>query len=469
MSASEAPVLLGRICSAWRDISLSTPRLWASLHVTEPALYSDYIENALVEQKVAQRVEITKTWLGRSGQYPLSLSLQCTLEYVHRPDSALNTRRFIEALVPFASRWQHVDFTIPLSIVLTIMSHLEADTPLLETIAFHPQFNHSLAQPGEWGPFGILRGPRIRSLSIPGRIFILGQLPLQWNQLTTLSIGESSWGADGLTSEAILHTLSYCPELRRCKLLVNDLNPGSMVLNPTFDHPVVELPFLRILKLHYDTVVAPAASFLFTRLSLPELHSFTLRGPANGQTADELNPALIDFFARSDCLEILDLDCSLLSKSALLECLRGFPPTIKQLKLCTIPTGWGPVLSLDDDALVALTPNPDIGAVACPALQHLSIQNISHITEAAILQFITARMMQSRTLTRVDCQFERPVALDLVPSLKPFLETGLEVSLRYPDASFLQFSPWYGLPDAPQPPGWGAWGALPQAPPPDQW
>ncbi|KAJ6581782.1 hypothetical protein B0H19DRAFT_884580, partial [Mycena capillaripes] len=28
MSASEAPVLLGRICSSWRAISLSTPRIW---------------------------------------------------------------------------------------------------------------------------------------------------------------------------------------------------------------------------------------------------------------------------------------------------------------------------------------------------------------------------------------------------------------------------------------------------------
>ncbi|KAJ7615649.1 hypothetical protein DFH06DRAFT_1307255 [Mycena polygramma] len=35
MSAMEPPLLLGRICSAWRSIAFSMPRLWASLHVTE--------------------------------------------------------------------------------------------------------------------------------------------------------------------------------------------------------------------------------------------------------------------------------------------------------------------------------------------------------------------------------------------------------------------------------------------------
>ncbi|KAJ7892797.1 hypothetical protein B0H14DRAFT_2335064 [Mycena olivaceomarginata] len=34
MSAREAPLLLGRICSAWRSIVLTTPRLWASLHAS---------------------------------------------------------------------------------------------------------------------------------------------------------------------------------------------------------------------------------------------------------------------------------------------------------------------------------------------------------------------------------------------------------------------------------------------------
>ncbi|KAJ7480606.1 hypothetical protein FB451DRAFT_1030980, partial [Mycena latifolia] len=36
MSAVEAPVLLGRICSAWRAISFSIPCLWSRLNIVEP-------------------------------------------------------------------------------------------------------------------------------------------------------------------------------------------------------------------------------------------------------------------------------------------------------------------------------------------------------------------------------------------------------------------------------------------------
>ncbi|KAF8997107.1 hypothetical protein BDQ17DRAFT_1219547, partial [Cyathus striatus] len=36
MSSTEAPVLLTRICSSWRKIAHSTPRLWAAIHIVVP-------------------------------------------------------------------------------------------------------------------------------------------------------------------------------------------------------------------------------------------------------------------------------------------------------------------------------------------------------------------------------------------------------------------------------------------------
>ncbi|KAJ6594537.1 hypothetical protein B0H19DRAFT_891096, partial [Mycena capillaripes] len=73
MTALEAPVILGRICSSWRSISLSTPRLWSRLHIVEPTSYSWNL--GFYEAKVTQRLEVANAWLGRSGTCPLSLSL----------------------------------------------------------------------------------------------------------------------------------------------------------------------------------------------------------------------------------------------------------------------------------------------------------------------------------------------------------------------------------------------------------
>ncbi|KAJ6578969.1 hypothetical protein B0H10DRAFT_1836130, partial [Mycena sp. CBHHK59/15] len=36
MDGAESPLLLWKICRLWRHLALSTPRLWASLHVAAP-------------------------------------------------------------------------------------------------------------------------------------------------------------------------------------------------------------------------------------------------------------------------------------------------------------------------------------------------------------------------------------------------------------------------------------------------
>ncbi|KAJ7162289.1 hypothetical protein C8R46DRAFT_1104129, partial [Mycena filopes] len=75
MSASEAPVLLGRICSPWRTISLATPRLWSSLHITHPSTEQDSsVPASVVAETTALRLTVAQTWLRRSGQCPLSIS-----------------------------------------------------------------------------------------------------------------------------------------------------------------------------------------------------------------------------------------------------------------------------------------------------------------------------------------------------------------------------------------------------------
>ncbi|KAJ6561761.1 hypothetical protein B0H19DRAFT_87398 [Mycena capillaripes] len=56
MSSAEAPLLLWHVCRSWRNVALSTPRLWASLHII-----------AKTTRKLLQINETADAWLSRSG------------------------------------------------------------------------------------------------------------------------------------------------------------------------------------------------------------------------------------------------------------------------------------------------------------------------------------------------------------------------------------------------------------------
>ncbi|KAF7376871.1 F-box domain-containing protein [Mycena sanguinolenta] len=455
MNASEVPLLLGRVCNSWRAISLSTPRLWSSLHVVEPLWSPDDPSSALLEDKVARRLEITQTWLGRSGQCPLSISLQSAPEGISptsspSPSARARSTRFMETLLSFAPRWQHIQFTSPLSLLSEVMSHFEAEVPLLETAAFHHQGHNP--QPSTWGPctFNMLRGARISSLSIPGAIFLPANLPLQWSQLTTLTVGGPKWSVPlTMTSDALLRVISKCQKLRCCKLMVHDPNGVELSIS---EHPIVELPFLHTLAIHCVASVAPAVSNLLMHLSLPKLHDFTIFG----STRD--CPALGNFLARLVGLESLRIDIDIFSRTSLLETFHTLPSSIRQLRISDIDRPWGQPQTGLDEMLAVLTTSPEL----CPMLQYFSIDSGYNLSDRAVLRFITARMQESPpALNRIEINFGRQMVVDIMPDLRAFIQMGLAVSLIYLPPQPSQDSPWLGLPDAPS----VDWSAFPWPPP----
>ncbi|KAJ7816529.1 hypothetical protein B0H14DRAFT_2844683 [Mycena olivaceomarginata] len=432
MSAAEAPVLLGRICSAWRAISLTTPRLWSKLHLAEPEPPQRpyQLSNAQAQKlsdKIAQRVEVTKMWLGRSGQCPLSLSLLGASKEGAVTEGHPATVQLLRALIESAGRWQHIDFTIHPSLLFGILSYLETDMPLLQTVALKHHPCREDLQGIECGSFKMLRGTRMSTFSIPGNAFAPDRFPLSWNQLTNLTIdGPARSGWREFTSEMVLGLLSRCPKLQCVKVAIGDTTRSLA------QHPMVELPFLHT----FSTPV------LFNHLSLPELHHFTLLG-----TSGEMCPTLPQFLATTVRLESFETNDKTLSSTCWWETLHNLPPTLHRLSIRAMDGSWR--LPIGDDTLEALV-TPGI----CPALQDLSIERGSNLSDAAVLQFITTRMQQSRTsggmaLRRVEIQFRRQMIVDIMPSLQPFLETGLTVSLIYLPIPPWQFSPWQGLTDAP--------------------
>ncbi|KAJ7160048.1 hypothetical protein C8R46DRAFT_1106833 [Mycena filopes] len=460
MSASEAPVLLTRVCSSWRAIAFSTPRLWARIHIVEPQRFQGGDLDS-IEAKAAQRFEVLQAWLGRSGNCPLSISLIAApedTEFMPAVASPSPTKPFLQALVPFARRWQHVELTLS-PIGLESISRITAsDVPLLESFKLQHDYQFPPRRV-DLANFGILQGPNLVSFCVLGNDIISETLPLRWNQLTVLAMTTPGAWQTAMTSESVMQLLWRCPELRTCRFSVNDrIESGSYL-------PAVELKSMHTLDLQCE-VVGLTLPRLLDRLSLPELRHFSLSGQAGVDPADR--PSLAKAFARWSRLETLELTGNTFSKSSLLETLRSLPDSLQQLKIHDIPNtsegpGIIPTTCLDDKALAILTPDDNSVAPVCPALHIIHIEYCTDISDAALLRFITARMSPSvgePKLKRVKFQFSRYSTLDILPDIQPFIESGLDISITHILPFKTQSSPWQGLDDQPLLPN-GPWGYTP--------
>jgi hypothetical protein len=114
MHASEAPLLLGRVCMRWREIVRETPGMWRSLHVVVPPSYEG---DTLHEE----RREAVKIWLARSGHLPIRVSLRL---FRHKDAwgnaggktkdmTASQVRPFFLAILPFYSRLEMLSIDGP--------------------------------------------------------------------------------------------------------------------------------------------------------------------------------------------------------------------------------------------------------------------------------------------------------------------------------------------------------------------
>ncbi|KAJ8078167.1 hypothetical protein PM082_000373 [Marasmius tenuissimus] len=114
----EAPLLFTNVCRAWREIALSTPRLWSSIHIS----VSDPPSSIKSDQPCPERQEAylqgIKLWLDRSGSHPLTLSIHMT-DNTSRSISPREDKneptlcsKFMDLLVGHSPRWRTLSFSL---------------------------------------------------------------------------------------------------------------------------------------------------------------------------------------------------------------------------------------------------------------------------------------------------------------------------------------------------------------------
>jgi hypothetical protein len=170
IDVQEAPMLLAQVSSSWRSIVLSTPRLWNSLYVSS--------RNGMV---LASQSTLISTWLGRSGNLPLSIKIV----EMALPDPQ-QEQDFVNAFVPFTPQIKDLMMFTPQSMIQRLIGN--------QDISRLTDLKIAITNDGDSGqPLNISDSATCMcNLSIMQYGFGLDTLHFPWAQLTEFDVTSPS-------------------------------------------------------------------------------------------------------------------------------------------------------------------------------------------------------------------------------------------------------------------------------------
>ncbi|KIL67081.1 hypothetical protein M378DRAFT_160057 [Amanita muscaria Koide BX008] len=364
-SPQDAPLLLCNVCSDWRHIALTTPKLWSSLavHIIRPSELTPVF---------------VQSWIDRSGVLPLSLSLETSPLCSNSTEDTLD--KTVSVLFSYASRWLNISFTLS-SPIGNALPTLE-NAPLLREFSLHPS---PYSKTRYAIPFNI--APHLRRFKWTPCWDLLAVRGIPWNQLTHLVLER------GLSLLGCIDALRLCPMLVECGLsatLVQSITPFS----PPISHN--NLRVLRIttdehLGVFFDSLVIPHLEGLMVDIEDEYVHDF-LTGYA--RHVDTICPQLVDFVTRSGCiLSSLMLRNTCFEPEELVDCLQ-ICPELRALSICngrqrgTVTDSVVHRLTVQSHTITDPSSSPP---VLCPNLRQIQLINSTNCSNGLLGQMVESR------------------------------------------------------------------------------
>ena len=350
-------LLLGQICSYWRQVALSTPELWA------------FIGLEILPDQGPSDATMVKTWLERSGQRALILQIALP---PHSKIFNTDTDPIMDAIIPLSHRWTEARFRLNSSVIDRLVA-IKGSIPSLQILAI--DFQYTCTQPIN----AFEDAPRLRCLEV-GITISPFWLTVPWAQLTRCRL-------DNVTTTECIELLSGCPNLVDC-----ELSPQWVEDWPDFPDVDILVLQLQFLNINSGSFVDPAN--LFDHLSLPNLHKF--RYAPHGQWINEWadpisawdNGAFVALLSRSSSpLHTLILGVEL-SQEDLIECLQC-TPCLNELHLSDQGASCVSTTSLSH--LTNRGTASRLAAYLVPKLQKFSFDHYSTLDGPAFADMVQSR------------------------------------------------------------------------------
>ena len=257
------PLSLGAICSYWRDIAWSSPRLWSSLVVRVTRKHDSDITTGIAQE-----------WLARSGQLPLTIRIY---------SESYNTTftELADIINQYSTRWFKLDLYIPDRDYQRFQA-TDNHAPILTSIQFYcsahtvPKMKMNFQ----------LTCPRLERASFSS-FFPMEGTNIQWDNLTHLTLHFisiiDSFPILRKTSRLIFFKVSgFCPpyreqsigapvltSLRSLQLLISNIAADDFLQNLIAPH-LEEFNLARYYISSFEAITS------FLRRSACSLRSFSL-------------------------------------------------------------------------------------------------------------------------------------------------------------------------------------------------
>ncbi|PPQ90854.1 hypothetical protein CVT25_007389 [Psilocybe cyanescens] len=404
MAASEAPMLLTRVCSRWRSIALASPRLWARIHVSfrkessisggipgYPAISSETVSSFL-----QLRCHALKEWLSRSGNCPLSISINYPPTYTTSMEPLdKSTILLLKTILLFSSRWRTLELNVPTDVYIELESMLSDSTLLI------------LAQlrvlvrgcyPGtfievEYPPAVLLKSPSLKriSISLPysniGLAKYIDVKILPWRNITHFY------------NHALCTMLDTITLLKCCSRLVH----ASLTLTSEGDLEVQEtipLPFLMSLWITEASQSSSVMDSIYQCINAPDLrwiqHQIDAYSGRDMISNDYRGPSVLPLVERAVGIRILEIDRFHFSPDTLRRILEVPSATfyLNTLHLNAPRSHMG--LDCADpfdlnDLIVKDVPDLNDRSALLPRLENFELYT-TRVSHDTLLEFVTSRM-----------------------------------------------------------------------------
>lgn len=372
MHAREAPLLLTCICSGWREIAISTPELWSSLHIVAPPRFRT--QGAVTNFRMRLLVQNARQWLLRSGTRPLHVSL-----YIEEWD-VNDFLPLIESLEPFVRRFKRLELIVPESFLVQLGPQ---DVPQLQVLIIRLPNNVPFTR-DFWFLSKFNQMSSLRRVCMKGPVLINHTRFLPLSQLQNLEL------------QCVCDALRLLDVLRHCINLQEFFLQAPMHSMPLIDTggQLVVLPYLRVLILRgQDTLIQS----IMRTLVVPELQYINIAVPSIQDYVHRhmLPSALFYMITLSSCgpkLRKLNFPDIPGSFDELVQCLSLMPNLVHlELNAFDVPT-WQDGRIIGDALLRRLTAaayNPS--ACLLPHLQIIQLSIYHGISDEVLLDFARSR------------------------------------------------------------------------------